>query len=421
MQFWIGYVKAMDSYRERSYLTVSELNSYINELFYNDLFLQNIIVIGEISGLKVYQQSGHIYFTLKDENSVLNCVMFKRKSANLTFKPENGMEVIVKGRVAVYDKQGRYQLYAEEMHLSGQGGMYIYLEQLKQRLEQQGYFAPEKKKSLPAFVQRVGVVSSQEGAALRDIIKVLRERNPGVEIIVAHSSVQGEQAPGELAQALNLLNEYGNLDVIIIGRGGGSFEDLMAFNSEEVVKAVYNSRIPVISAVGHEIDFSLCDLAADVRAATPTQAAQLAVQDIKQLSMQLKAIETAMIKAIGRFLSIKAENLDRIMLKDIWQKGDSLLAVANNELTMLQNRMSEAIKKKYSEVANQYRLQAEKLNALSPCRILKRGYAVVKKDQKIIASIDSAQIGDTLRIILNDGFFEVEVKDKEKNHGKIEF
>lgn len=406
---------------KRSYLTVSELNSYINELFYNDLFLQNTMVIGEISGLKVYQQSGHIYFNLKDENSVLNCVMFKRKSANLSFKPENGMEVIIKGRVSVYDKQGRYQLYAEEMHLSGQGGMYIYLEQLKQRLEQQGYFAPEIKKALPAFAKRVGVVSSQDGAALRDIIKVLKERNPGVEIVVAHSSVQGEQAPGELAEALNLLNEYGGLDVIIIGRGGGSFEDLMAFNSEEVVKAVYNSQIPVISAVGHEIDFSLCDLAADVRAATPTQAAQLAVHDIKQLNMQLNAVQAVMIKAVTRILLIKAENLDRIMLTDIWQTSGNLLTSADNQLIMLRSRMYEAIKKKFSEEANKYRLQFEKINALNPRKILNRGYGVIKKDRYLINSINSAEIGDTLKILVSDGFFEVEIKNKGKNDGKIEF
>jgi Exodeoxyribonuclease VII large subunit (EC 3.1.11.6) len=271
----------------QEFLTVSALNQYINRLLENDELLQDCWLKGEISGCKLYQQSGHLYFTLKDEESAVSCVMFKSRVRSLKFKPQDGQEVLLRGSLAVFGRQGRYQVYVQEMQPYGVGGILLLLERLKKDLESRGYFAPEKKQALPALANRIGIVTSQDGAALRDMVRILRQRHRRVDIILVHSAVQGAEAPRELARGIALLNRFAQVDIIIVGRGGGALEDLMAFNTEEVVKAIYESQIPVISAVGHEIDFTLADWAADLRAATPSQAAQLAVPDMSVLEQEL--------------------------------------------------------------------------------------------------------------------------------------
>src|SRR5665647_3867265 len=246
----------------QEFITVSALNEYIGGVLEADPILQGIWVKGEISGFRLYQQSGHMYFTLKDGDAAVSCVMFRSRAQGLKFKPEDGMEVLLFGSIAVFTKQGKYQLYVDTMQPFGAGALFLQLEKLKRELDLGGYFSLEKKKPLPGMATRIGVVTSQDGAALRDILKVLNQRNLATQVVIVHSSVQGLDAPQELAEGVRMLNAYAEVDLIIIGRGGGSFEDLMAFNSREVVEAIFESSIPIISAVGHEVDISLADLAA---------------------------------------------------------------------------------------------------------------------------------------------------------------
>jgi len=396
------------------YLSVSQLNNYINRLLIGDPVLQDFWVKGEISGFKHYQQSGHAYFTLKDENAAVSCVMFKSRIRFLKFKPEDGMEVLLRGSIAIYAKQGKYQIYTQEMQPYGIGGLFLYLEQLKARLESEGYFAPEKKKPIPPLVNRVGVVTSQDGAAFRDIVKVLKQRHQGVELVLVHSSVQGIEAPLELAAAIELLNEYGAVDVIIVGRGGGSFEDLMAFNSEEVVKAIYNSKIPVISAVGHEVDFSLADLVADLRAATPTQAAQLAVPDLIALQDYINNLQERMLRAVKNNFQQNSESLDRTMMRRVWREPMVIWENKREKLKNLQKELLDEATRKIESKEHQFKVAIASLDKLSPLKVLSRGYAVVHKGDQIVKMVEDVELGDKIQIDLTDGAIKATVEDRER-------
>lgn len=278
----------------------------------------------------------------------------------------------------------------------------------------------EKKKPIPRIVNRVGVVTSQDGAALRDILRVIRQRHPGVEVIIAHSSVQGSEAPCELAAAVQVLNEYGQVDVIIVGRGGGSVEDLMAFNSEELVYAIFNSRIPVISGVGHEVDFTLSDLAADLRAATPTQAAQLAVPDYGLLEKELISLGSRMVRFMERALSNREEQLDRTMMKKVWREPGILLQKQQDILVELEKRLYQTMEEKLREKKHQLALAAGGLDNLSPLKVMTRGYAIITKNEKIIKDINDIEVGETLQAELAAGRLQVAVTGKEKiNRWKI--
>lgn len=401
----------------RKFITVTELNRYIQAQFDSDDNIQNFWLKGEISGFKLYQQSGHMYFTLKDENSAISSVMFKSRVSRLKFKPEDGMEVLIRGSIAVFAKQGRYQMYAEEMHPYGVGELFLYLEQLKTRLADEGYFKTEKKKEIPRMVNRVGVVTSQDGAALRDILRVLRQRHPAVEVVIAHSSVQGLEAPRELARGIELLNEYAQVDLIIVGRGGGSLEDLMAFNSEEIVKAIYNSTIPVISAVGHEVDITLSDLTADLRAATPTQAAQYAVPDFTQLQKDIEILNKRMSRLMDRNLSLREELLDKIMMKKVWKEPGLLLEKQEQGLRDKEKALAQIMEKVLSDQRYKVALAAGALDNLSPLKVMARGYSILNKDRKIIKSIKELQTGDRLQARLIDGELDLELKGKETIEG----
>lgn len=398
----------------REFLTVSQVNHYINRLLEGDPVLSDCWLKGEISGFKLYQQSGHMYFTLKDEESSINCVMFRSRARTLAFEPGNGQEVLLRGCLAVFARQGRYQVYVQEMQPSGTGSLLVYLEQLKQKLTQLGYFAPEKKKPLPVMAHRIGIVTSQDGAALRDMVRILRQRHRRVSIILVHSAVQGPEAPAQLAAGIALLNRQALVDVIIVGRGGGSLEDLMAFNHEEVVKAVYDSTIPVISAVGHEVDFTLADLAADVRAATPTQAAQLAVPDLNLLEQDLDRLRRRMIRAVIRRLSYMEESLDRCLGKRIWKEPGLLLKEKKDKLRVNRDRMYMAVKTKHSERANRLLLALRSLDNLSPLKVMERGYAVAAKDNKIIRRGAEVNPGDLITVSISDADLKVEIKAKEQ-------
>ncbi|MGI5879246.1 MAG: exodeoxyribonuclease VII large subunit [Syntrophomonadaceae bacterium] len=396
-------------------ISVSELNKFIGLLLESEPGLQDFWLRGEISGFKLYQQSGHMYFTLKDEESTVSAVMFKSRTRALKFMPENGMEVLARGSISVFNRQGKYQLYVDELQLFGAGSLSLYLQQLKERLEKQGYFNEDFKKPLPSFAQKVGVITSQDGAALQDILKVLRQRHAGIQVIFYHSSVQGVDAPMELVQGLRCLNTWGDMDVIIIGRGGGSWEDLMAFNSEEVVKAIFESQIPVISAVGHETDFTLADWVADVRAATPTQAAQLAVPDLQQLGKEIKRWQQRMQMAIEKIYYSRSESLDQLVMKRILKTSGLLQSLQSKEddLQDLSARLLRAADDNFNRRQNQLAITSSGLDKLSPLKVLKRGYAVVRNESGVIRSVHQVLPGDMVQLILADGELKVKIEDRE--------
>ena len=398
----------------KEYLTVSQLNNHINRLLIGDAILQDFWLKGEISGFRLYQQSGHAYFTLKDEESAVSCVMFKSRVRHLKFKPEDGMEVLIRGSIAVYARQGKYQIYAEEMQPYGIGGLFLDLEELKNRLKAQGYFDQEKKKPIPALVNRVGVVTSQDGAAFQDILRVLKLRHPGVEIILVHSSVQGVDAPLELAAGIKLLNEHAAADVIIVGRGGGSFEDLMAFNSEEVVQAIYESKFPIISAVGHEVDYCLADLAADLRAATPTQAAQLAVPDMLHLQAGIDDYQQRLLRATSNRINQYSETLDRVMMRRVWREPEIVLGKSEEKLAALQKELLDVVIENWKVKEREFSVIVTALDKLSPLKVLSRGYAMVRQGEKIVRQVEEVTLGASLQIDLYDGIVDVSVDNRER-------
>jgi exodeoxyribonuclease VII large subunit len=396
------------------FVTVSELNEYINRLVGSDRFLRNFWLKGEISGFKYYRQSGHMYFSLKDEDTCISCVMFRSRVRSMDFQPEEGMEVLLRGYVSVFAKQGKYQVYVEEMQPFGLGGIFLELEKLRQRLEAEGYFAPEHKKPLPCDASRIGVVTSQDGAAVRDILRVIKQRHRRAQVVIVHSAVQGKEAPGEIAEGIRLLNEYKNIEIIIVGRGGGSFEDLMAFNSEEVVKAIYESNIPVISAVGHEVDFCLADLVADLRAATPTQAAQLAVADYNEMENQVEVCRQKLIRAMDRYIAYHSETLDRIMMKKVWREPRLMVEQREKLLGDLQKCLNKAMLNVVKEKSNRFSLAVSGLDARSPLKVMQRGYSVVQKEQVLLKSVNDVEVGEQLEILLQDGNLDVRVLGKER-------
>lgn len=394
------------------FISIGELNDYIAQVLGADEFLSDFWIKGEISGFKYYRQSGHMYFSLKDEKAAVGCVMFKSSNCSLKFEPEDGLEVLARAYISVYAKQGKYQVYIREMQPYGIGELRLQLEQLQKKLEARGYFSEEYKKPIPTMVNTVGIVTSQDGAALKDILRVIKLRHSNCNIIIAHSQVQGEDAPAELADAIKLINRHGQAEVIIVGRGGGSFEDLMAFNSELVVKAIYNSRIPVISAVGHEVDFTLADLAADLRAATPTQAASLAVPDINRMVQDLNKNQQRMERFIERKLGQYSETLDHLMLKKIWREP-GIIRERKTLLIERQERMNNCTAKLIGDNLHRWQLAVDALDNLSPLKVLKRGYSVVYKGEQIIRSAKGAKPGDELVVYLQDGKLQVQVREKE--------
>jgi len=397
----------------QEFITVNELNNYIGGLLEGDLFLRNFWLKGEISGFKLYQQSGHMYFNLKDTDSSVSCVMFKSRARLLDFKPEDGMEVLLRGAVSVFLRQGKYQLYADEMIPFGAGGLYLQMEKTKAKLQALGYFEPEHKKSLPRLVNRLGIVTSQDGAALRDILKVVRQRHARVNVVLVHSSVQGMEAPQELARGIELLNRQNYVDLIIVGRGGGSLEDLMAFNSENVVKAIFESHIPVISAVGHEVDFTLADLVADIRAATPTQAAQMAVPDAETINSALQACQLRMQRALQKKIDHYNERLDRIMMRKIWSQPGIMIEARQKQLALLVKDLQQAMARGMKNREQQLALAVTALDILSPLNVLSRGYAIATKDGRVILNQDQVEPGDLLDVSLHEGRLRVRVESKE--------
>lgn len=371
-------------------LSVSQINFYIKSIIENDGSLQFVLVTGEISNLTVHQRSGHIYLSLKDSNSVISAVMFAGNARRLKFRLENGMKVICRGRISVYEPSGRYQLYIEDMQPDGVGALTLAFEQLKKSLAQKGLFDNAHKKPLPKFPKTIGVITSPTGAAVQDITNIIRRRFPSADIVLAPVLVQGESAPEQLVRAVNKFSASKIADVVIIGRGGGSAEDLWAFNDEQLAYAVYNCETPIISGVGHETDFTICDFVADVRASTPSAAAELAVPDRQELmsyyfkqkqyisAMLDRKIKTAQLRLENQ-LSAKSEKLTRFMNIYISDKENKLIAAKG------------------------------KLDGLNPLNVLNRGYAIAEKDEKIITSSKQLKNGDDFTVILSDGKINAKV------------
>ena len=393
----------------QDYFSVQGLNSYIEQLFAQDEILNSVQVRGEISGFKYYRQSGHMYFSLKDESAVLSCVMFKSHAARLNFLPEDGMEVMLAGYVAVYSKQGRYQLYVEDIQQSGEGAWFRYLEQIKQELSREGCFDLARKRPLPDLARHIGVVTSVEGAVLRDILRILRQRLPSVRVTVANSAVQGPEAPTELIAGLQKLNQIADLDIIIIGRGGGSMEDLMAFNSPELVRAIVDSNRPVISAVGHEVDISLSDLAADVRAATPTQAAQLAVPDFALLEQQRQQWDRRMWRRMERISHDKGQQLENLLARRVWNDPKRLLQAQQQRRQQLSQRLDQAIGYYLERQEQRLTLKRSSLEQLSPLRVMQRGYAIVMREGRVLSRITDLEPGTEAELRLQDGRVNIRI------------
>jgi exodeoxyribonuclease VII large subunit len=390
--------------------TVKEVNNYIKSIFDHDVILSSVSIKGEISNYKLHS-SGHAYFTLKDNDSKMKCVMFKGSASKLKFMPEDGMAVVVHGYLSVYERDGQYQLYAEGMMPDGVGALYKAYEQLKTKLTALGYFDEANKKPLPYLPKTVGVVTSGTGAAVRDIISIIRRRNPLVNIILYPVQVQGEGASKEIAQGIEFFNQKQNVDVIIIGRGGGSIEELWAFNEEVTAHAIFNSTIPIVSAVGHETDFTIADFVADLRAATPSAAAELVVPDKHALVTRVNQSIYMLNNYMTKYLQEKRYKIEYISkgnaFRQIEQKIHSLMQTVDvcgksMNYSMLQILMS-----------NKTRLimNIEKLDILNPASVLLRGYSSTSRSGKIITSVKQLTIGDKIQVEFKDGSVSAEINN----------
>ncbi len=394
-------------------VSVSQLNEYIRGKLDGDALLSGIAVRGELSNYKVYP-SGHHYFTLKDEASSLKCVMFKSSAVRLRFRPENGMKVIAMGKISVYPRDGVYQLYCASMAMDGIGDLYAAFEQLKAKLSAQGLFDPAHKKPLPKYPGTIGIVTSSAGAAVHDMLRILRKRYPLTRVLLLPVRVQGAEAPGEIAAAIRYANHYQLADLLIVGRGGGSIEDLWAFNDEQVAHAIYDSRIPVISAVGHEPDVTISDYVADLRAATPSNAAELAVPDQDALRQNLDSMCMAMTTALTRQVKAARQHLQVLSGSPALQSPTGYLEQRRKSLELLQNRLVSAETRTVERKNRQFIELTSKLDAMSPLKVLTRGYALVRReDGMVLKSVRQIEPGERIKVSLSDGSLTAAVTEKE--------
>ncbi|MEE1066648.1 MAG: exodeoxyribonuclease VII large subunit [Acutalibacteraceae bacterium] len=394
---------------EVSVLSVSQLNTYVKSILDSDLLLQNVFVVGEISNFTNHYRTGHYYMTLKDENSCIKAVMFRSANQRLKFMPESGMNVIVRGRVSLYDRDGQYQLYIDDMQPDGIGALNLAFEQLKNKLAQEGLFDESNKKPIPYRNKRIGVVTSATGAVIQDIINVISRRYPLAEIILAPVEVQGENAAPQISAAIDRFNLCDDIDVLIVGRGGGSLEDLWAFNEEIVARAVFRSRIPVISAVGHETDFTICDFVADLRAPTPSAAAELAVPDIKDDKAFVSSVPVNAEFSVRKMIAGEQEKLSLIRDKLRLLSPSNVIDDRLNTVSLLYAKALNLIELRLGDESNRFAVACAKLDSLNPIKVLSRGYSITLKDTKIVSSVSDITRGDRVTIKLADGEKECEV------------
>ncbi len=389
-------------------ISVTELNSYIKNKIADDEYLNNVLIKGEISNFKNHY-TGHMYFTLKDENSLIKCVMFKTYAQKLGFMPKDGMKVFVLGGVSVFERDGVYQIYVKAMQEDGVGILYKKYEELKQRLEEEGYFDEEHKKRIPQMPKIIGVLTSQTGSVIRDIINVSTRRNPNVNIRLFPVPVQGEGAAEKIAEGIKFMNENKLADVLILARGGGSLEDLWPFNEEIVAHAIYNSEIPIISAVGHETDFSISDFVADLRAPTPSAAAELAVPDIYEVKQKINTYQNRLRLILIKKVEIMKLRYEKCMSSRVFK--EPLRNINDNYLKIdaYIKRLENSIKTKQKEEKTKYIELISKLDTLSPLKTLTRGYSLVEENDKIIKSAKDVKTGDKINIRFVDGTKQAEI------------
>lgn len=395
-------------------LSITQLNEYIRGRMDSDPLLAQVAVRGEISNYKLYP-SGHHYFTLKDDGSALRCVMFKGNAMRLRFRPENGMKIIAMGKVSVYPRDGAYQLYCTAMTMDGVGDLYAAFEQLKKKLAAQGLFDPAHKKPLPKYPGTIGIITSSAGAAVHDMLRILRKRYPLSRVRLLPVRVQGAEAPGEIAAAIGYANHYHLADLLIVGRGGGSIEDLWAFNDEQVAYAIYHSEIPVISAVGHEPDVTISDYVADLRAATPSNAAELAVPDQDALRQSLDAMANAMASSLNRQVKAARQHLMVLSASPALQGPTGYLEQRNQSVELLKNRLVAAQNQNITRAKQRYIAQISKLEAMSPLKVLTRGYSMVQTERgEVVRSVSQVSLGERIRVRLSDGTLSATVMKKEE-------
>ncbi len=400
-------------------LEVSQVNEYIKAKLDGDALLGSLCIRGELSNYKIYP-SGHHYFSMKDASGAIRCVMFRSSAQRLRFRPENGMKVLATGRVTVYPRDGQYQLYCTGLTPDGVGDLHVAFEQLKEKLYAEGLFDQSAKQPLPRFPHRIAIVTSSAGAAVRDMLRILGKRYPLSRVVLLPVRVQGAEAPAEIAGAIRYANRYQLADVLITGRGGGSMEDLWAFNDERVARAIYDSNIPVVSAVGHEPDVTISDFVADLRAATPSNAAELVAPDQAELRVYLNQLQNRMAQALLKQLRVSRAELDRLSKSRALQSPDYLVAEKRQRLDFLQGRLSAAFSAQLSSRRQRFVRAAAALDAMSPLRVLGRGYAMVKSASgDVVKSYADVAPGDRIDITLQSGGISACVETVwEDEHGK---
>ena len=383
-------------------LTVTQLNTYAKSIIEQDVTLNNVFVMGEISNFVDHYRSGHLYMSIKDNQSVISAVMFAGNASRLKFKPENGMSVIIRGRVSIYERDGRYQLYIDDMQPDGVGALAVAFEQMKEKLSKAGLFDNEHKKRIPEIPEKIGVISSPTGAAVQDVLNVLGRRFPVAEIVFAGVQVQGDSAAPTIIEAIKKLNNT-DVDVIIIARGGGSAEDLWPFNDEKLAYAIYNSQIPIISGVGHETDFTICDFVADLRAPTPSAAAELAVPDIREQKYYIAALKNALDNAIESDIKDKQYNLEQLIKSSVLKNPEKIIENCELYLDTLTSKINNNFKDIFTKYSSDFTILCSKLDSLSPLKVLARGFSIAKKDENIIVNSKDLSVGDSISIRFADG------------------
>ena len=402
----------------RNVYTVKQVNSYIKNMFTQDFMLNRIYVKGEVSNCK-YHTSGHIYFSLKDESGTIACVMFAGQRGGLSFHMSEGQQVIVLGSVNVYEKSGSYQLYAREIRLDGEGVLYEKFQMLKQELEEMGMFAPEYKKEIPGFARRIGIVTAPTGAAIRDIMNISARRNPYVQLILFPAQVQGEGAKESIVRGIEMLESH-DVDVIIVGRGGGSIEDLWAFNEEEVARAIFNCRVPVISAVGHETDTTIADYVADLRAPTPSAAAELAVWDYRQYAAYLNECQVRMKRIMMTQIRMKRLHARDFQTRLSYQHPRYKLQEQQQRAVDLEEKLRDCMKEKVKDARHRLAIQIERMNGVSPVRKLNQGFSYVEdQDGRVIKKVSQVRKDQKFRIHVTDGVIHASVDGVEKREKLI--
>ncbi len=398
---------------EKKYINISDLTKYLKNKFDTDSNLQKVYLKGEISNFKAHSR-GHLYFSLKDENSKINAIMFAFNARNLKFTPIDGMNVLVSGKISVYEATGNYQIYVETMEDDGVGNLYKKFEQLKEKLSKAGLFDPSHKQKIPKIPKTIGIVTAPTGAAIKDIISTLNRRWPSVSTILFPALVQGENAAESIAKQIEVANTH-DIDVLIVGRGGGSIEDLWAFNEEIVANAIFNSKVPVISAVGHEIDFTIADFVADLRAPTPTGAAELSVPNIEDFKNYCSQINIRLKKSFDYIIQKNAKKLDFLKNSYVLKNPLALYEIKEQKLSNYIDRLESFMKNKLQQEKHNYAIILNKLELLNPLNLLKKGFSVVEKDNKVIKSVDDNLKNDNLNIKMSNAIINVKVLEVIKN------